>query len=336
MGNYCYFCINLGYNPPMAKKDKKPRGNLIATDRPANAEIPKPMREGILAIGELRIPCAVLPGSVRVLSQRGTLSALDRSPKQSSGHVRDQLPGFLRANNLAEFVTRELLEALSPVEYQPLSGGRTALGIRAEALPMVCEAYLNARDAGVLTKSQLPTAERCRRLQNGFARLGIVALVDGATGYYEGAARALAEIFETFLVKEKAREWIHTFPLEFYEEIYRLKGWSWRALANGKKPRTRWEVAKITDDVVYRRIAPGVLRELRRRNPHRNVRHHQLFNEEHGHPRLREHLAGVMALMRASSTWADFKKVLDMAYPRQLDEDSLVYKDNVPRLPKKH
>ena len=60
-------------------------------------------------------------------------------------------------------------------------------------------------------------------------------------------------------------------------------------------------------------IAPGVLEELRRKNPvlpsgHRRNRHHQWFTTEYGHPKLREHLAVVIALMKASTSWDGFNR----------------------------
>ena len=56
---------------------------------------------------------------------------------------------------------------------------------------------------------------------------------------------------------------------------------------------------------VYDRRAPELRKELQRLNPTlpdggRKHKHHQWFTPEHGHPRLREHLAGVTALMRAA------------------------------------
>ena len=49
----------------------------------------------------------------------------------------------------------------------------------------------------------------------------------------------------------------------------------------------------------------------------RRHKHHQWFTPEHGHPRLKEHLEGVMVLMRVSSSWQAFRKNMDIAYPKQ-------------------
>ena len=291
--------------------------------------IPKPIGEGVLKIGEMEIPCAVLPGGVRVLSQGRLLIALGRSPRLPTREGKphgDKLPVFLRSENLKPFIDEDLSTATRPITYQPLGGGR-ARGVRAEALPMICEVYLNAKDAGALMTRQIPTAKRCRVLQNGFARVGIVALIDEATGYQnERAKRALAQILENYLADE-ARKWTRTFPLEFYRQIYRLRpGWEWQELENGKKPPTPSVVGIFTDDFVYKRIAPGLREELCERNPARKVRHHQWFNPEQGHPKLREHIAGVIAIMRVSADWNDCREKINQAFPLQWPKGSLFFR----------
>ena len=119
-----------------------------------------------------------------------------------------------------------------------------------------------AREAGVLQPQQLRIASQCEVLMRGFARVGIVALVDETTGYQRiRAERALAAILEKFVAKE-LQPWTKTFPLDFYLEIARLKGWPMSYSI--KRPSV---VGHYTNDFVYARIAPGVLDELKRKTP---------------------------------------------------------------------
>ena len=46
-------------------------------------------------------------------------------------------------------------------------------------------------------------------------------------------------------------------------------------------------------------------------------KYHQWFTPEHGHPKLRGHLEGAMALIRIFSSWRAFRKNLDIAYRKQ-------------------
>lgn len=103
--------------------------------------------------------------------------------------------------------------------------------------------------------------------------------------------------------------------------MFRLRNWSYPALVDGGKPARPSVVGRYTNDLVYERIAPGVLDELRRENPtivggRRKSHHHRWFTTDIGHPKLKEHLASVIALMRASSGWDQFLRNMNRALPK--------------------
>ena len=138
--------------------------------------------------------------------------------------------------------------------------------------------------------------------------------------------RALATILEKF-INEDLRPWTKTFPYEFYELLYKPRRWSG---PDGHK-RTH-QVGRDTNDLVYERLAPGVLTALQRLNPvvspgYRRNKHHQWFTPEFGDPRLKEHLAGVMALMRAAPNWTAFHRSLQRAYPKMREQIPLALGD---------
>ena len=275
-----------------------------------------------LVIGDIEIPCYVLENEIRVLSQGGFLQAIGRSrtPPAGTGGGVDDLPAFLAASNLKPFLSQiQETASTTPIPFLAPSRGLT-YGYPAILLPQVCEVYLKARDAGVLLPGQQHIAERAEILIRGLATVGIIALVDEATGYQDIRSKlALAKILEEFIAKE-LQPWTKTFPYEFYTEIARLKGWP--PLYSMKRPSV---VGHYTNDIVYERIAPGLLQELRSVNPtlptgRRRQRHHQWFTPEFGHPRLKEHLAAVTALMRAAPNWPAFQRSLQRAF-RKLNEN---------------
>ena len=318
------------------KKEKKAIASLPTID--AKSKIPKAVCEGNLPIAGMEITCAVLEDGTRLLSRRQILFALGKS-KQSGpkGYGNAVMPSYLSAQNIQTYISEDLRNVVGNyIEYQPRKGGRTAYGIKADFLPLVCEVYLKAWGEDALLKSQLSIAKRCQILQSGFARVGIAALIDEATGYQDARAqKALADILNQYLADE-IQKWTRTFPLEFYREMYRLHpGWKWEELENGKKPRTPQIVGRYTDNFVYTRLAPGVLKELRRRNPHRSVRHHQLFNPENGHPKLKEHISGVITVMKVSDSWEQLKRNMDKAFPVQWQEGTLFYTPQKTRLTRK-
>ena len=159
------------------------------------------------------------------------------------------------------------------------------LRVRRENPPHVCNVFLDAKDANALQQSQVHIAATCKVLQRGFATVGIIALIDEATGYQEVRDRdALRQILEAYLRQELAA-WVKRFPDEFYKEIYRLRNWPWPGMGKNRYSA----VAGYTKDLIYERLAPGVLEEMEKRNPkdekgHRKGKHHQLLSEDLGNP----------------------------------------------------
>lgn len=300
---------------------------------------PKAEHTGELKIGDLLIPCAVLPDGTRVLSQRGVGRALGRSfggrswPK--AGDDGDGgVPFYLNVGVLKTYISNDLLALLNqPALYRHGKGGGVARGLIATALPQVCNVWLKAREDGKLSDAQLPVAQRAELIMRGLAEVGIVALVDEATGYQDVRDRnALQEILNVFLRKELAA-WAKRFPDEFYQQIFRLRGWARKSGNPTSRPQI---VAHYTKDVVYSRLAPGIVDELERRNPiekgHRRGKHHQWLTEDVGHPALAQHLYAVITLMRVSNTWDQFKELLDFAHPVRKDTIQLPIMSDPPSL----
>lgn len=289
----------------------------------AEKKIPEALSEGVLTIGNAKLPCAVLDDGTRVLTQAGMLRALGRSPRAAGkGMAVEQLPPFLAAKNLERFVDADLRRSSAPIVFRTKKGGgregNLAYGYRAELLPKVCEVMLRARDeGGVLLAQQVRLAKEADILMRGFAHVGIIALIDEATGYqYQRTRAALEEILGKFIAKE-LQPWAKMFPDEFYEELFRLRGWPYDP-ESVKRPSY---VGKLTNDLVYARLAPVILDELRKNNPpdskgRRRHKHHQWLTDDVGHPKLREHLAAVIALEKAATSWDGFYRGLQRALPR--------------------
>lgn len=304
----------------LTAKQRKEIAKKAAEARWQQSDLPKATHSGELRISGVEgvsIPCHVLENGERILSTRGIMKSLGRRwrGRKYSG---TQLPVFLEANNLKPFITSEMEAVLTPVHFQTKSGAKGE-GYRAEILPTVCEVYLQARQRGKTLKGpQLTVAQQCEILIRGFSRIGIIALVDEATGYQEVRDRqALQAILDLFLEKEFAA-WAKRFPDEFYREMFRLRNWKWESL-RGKRPPL---VGLLTNDLVYDRLAPGLLEELKSRNPkdekgHRRAKHHQWLTFDVGHPALAQHLFAVIALMRASTSWAQFKTMMNHALPKR-------------------
>jgi hypothetical protein len=270
-----------------------------------------------LRIGEIEIPCYVLSDGRRVLVQKSLVGALGMTPGGSS-HGGDRMAKFVGQERLKPFISEHLKPGtLSPIVFVTPEGVR-GIGYEATLLADICDAVLEARKHGALTGRQQHIAERCEILVRGFARVGIIALVDEATGYQADRARdALAKILEAFVTKE-LRRWVKTFPAEFYKEMFRL-----REIPYDGSPKKPQYIGHLTNDLIYSRLAPGVLDELKRvapknENGKRKGKLFQSLTENVGNPRLLEHLAAVTTLMRVSGSWEQFRQMLDKGLPRQV------------------
>jgi hypothetical protein len=269
-----------------------------------------------LKIGDMEIPCYVLEDGRRVIIQGGMMTALDMKQGTAGRGGGDRLAKFIATKAISPFVTNELLDVITnPIKFRV--GGSLAYGYEATILPDICDAVLKGRESGEMNYQQEHIAHRCEILVRAFARVGIIALVDEATGYQRDRAKdALSRILEAFIAKE-LQPYLRTFPTDFYQEMFRLRSLEYPT-ADVQRPRY---FGILTNDIVYDRLAPGVLEELKKVNPkdetgRRRSRHFQWLTKNVGYPKLREHLGAVVATMKLSSDWHDFKSKLDKNYPR--------------------
>lgn len=269
-----------------------------------------------LRIGSIEIPCYVLADTRRVLAQRGLQSGIGLSEGGSKTGAR-KIVDFLL--NLAEkgINIRDLVaRANSPIRFIPPHGGNPADGYEATILSDICTVVIDAAIQGRLTKRQAGLAERCRVLQDAWAKVGIIALVDEATGYQDFRARdALAKIIERFVAKE-LQPYVRTFPPEFYKQIFRLYGWDY--YENCGRPAV---LGHITNNLIYKRLAPGVLEDLRKRIPRDNKgrltkKLFQGLTADYGHPKVREQLIGTTMLAKYSPNVQTFNERMDREYPQ--------------------
>jgi hypothetical protein len=269
-----------------------------------------------LKIGAIEIPCYVLADGRRVLAQRGLQTGIGMSTSGGRAGARRLAMFFASLGSKGLQVNDLIARINNPIRFIPPHGGNIADGFEATILPDICDVILEARRQRMLVAQQEHLAKTCEILVRAFAKVGIIALVDEVTGYQDVRTRdALAKILESFIAKD-LRKWVKTFPAEFYKEMFRLKGWTFSDVS-AARPAV---VGHLTNNLVYKRLAPGVLQELRkltaRDDKGRLKTHlHRRLTEDIGHPRLREHLSAVVALMKASTSWDRLMVAIDRALP---------------------
>lgn len=317
----------------LSSEQRKAISNKALEAKKEKAEMPKATHGSAdhpLCVGGVEIPCYVLEDGRRVLSLGGMVKALGMSIGSAGGGDGDRLSSFAAGKAISPFISNDLANRMnSPVRFQAPTGGITATGYEATILADLCDAVLAARKAGALRPQQEHIAHQCEVLVRGFARVGIIALVDEATGYQKDRAKdALAKILEAFVAKE-LQPWLKTFPTDYYEHLFRLYGLPYPPVGNKS-----WRPAffgHITNEVVYSRLAPDLLPELKKAasKAERKAKLHQWLTQDIGHPKLREHLASIVAILKLSRTPEIFKANVNMIHPRQGDTGQLDFGEPV-------
>jgi hypothetical protein len=271
-----------------------------------------------LKIGNLEIPCYILEDEIRVFSERGMQTALALDQRHGSF-----VKGLLAHKNIHPFIHKRLAQALlRPLRFiLPESERKQSVGYEASLLGEICNAVLDVQEAGLLSEDQLLMAKRCEMLARAIAKVGIISLVDEATGYQEMRDRlALQGILARYISKELL-PWTLRFPDDFYRELFRLRNWQWKSISL-MRPSS---LGKLMHDIVYERLSPVVVEELKRMAPRdergRTKRgYYHRVTIDVGHPALNNHLYAVIALMRASVSWDVFRRAVQRAFPKPGDQ----------------
>jgi P63C domain len=287
--------------------------------------IPTVLIGGKLTLGGISVDCYVTEDGERLIAGRGmqdVLKLVDESlpNAQKSG---SRLTRLLNNKEIKPLIYKDK----SPGHFSPKKRrykSKLISGYNAEMLVDICEGMLEARANGKLkTARQSIIAFQCEFILRGLAKTGIVALIDEATGYQNlRPADGLRNYFDQILKRDLAT-WFKRFPDEFYENIYKLKGWDWPGMGKNRYS----VVGKYTNDLVWERIVPGLKEELNTRNPknskgNRKRKHHEYLNDEAGDKLFSQQMFTILAVQRAclnksGDKWNHFISMMDDILPKR-------------------
>lgn len=289
-----------------------------------------------LVIGDIKIPCYIVEdeaGNIkRVFSGKGLQSALGYT-KNDSGHA---LQVFLKKDSLKEVfedLNEVLLESRIEFKRKGAAGAQSkTFGYEATILIEICNKVLEAREKGLLSETETKIAKNAEIIIRSVAKVGIIALIDEATGYQENREkRELQRLLNEF-ISEELRPWQKRFPDEFYKQIFRLRGWEYPK----PSPKRPGIVGKYTNQYIYNELHPKVLEALKVKNPivspgRRNYRHHQYLTTDIGDPALEKQIVKVTTLMQISDSWEEFERNFEkqkQSKPLETEQDNIVKEDN--------
>lgn len=285
-----------------------------------------------LHLGELEIPCYVLEDGTRVFSGRGIQKAIGYDNKSGQW-----MSSFCKMEGISSYICagdNSISERLSnPVKFKRNDAGgsqSTTNGYEVTLLVDICSAIIDANRAGVFNDETI--VRNADIIIRSVAKVGIIALVDEATGYqYERENDELQKILKAY-ISEELLPWQKRFPDIFYKELFRLNGWDFTVKGIKKRPGI---IGKWTNMFIYEELPNGVLDELKKKTPknesgNRTSRYHQLLTLDIGEPNLEKQINKVITLFQVSDNMKQFcdnfkkmkmRQIGQMEIPFDFDEN---------------
>lgn len=286
--------------------------------------------EGELDLNGLIIPCYVLEDGTRVLSGAAMQNALKMVDENDPNKSGTRLARYMSQKTLQPFLFGDKEEG----HYKALvcqRGEQKINGYEAIVLVDLCDAFLEARKNIKLSSRQEIIANQCEILMRGFAKVGITALVDEATGYqYDREKDELQQILKAYIA-EDLLPWQKTFPDIFYKELFRLNGWDFTVRGIKKRPGV---IGTWTKKLIYEQLPKGILEELESSTPKsatgkKTAKLFQSLTDDIGNPHLKDLINKNITLFQLSDNmkhmWHNFEKLKErqsgqLEMPFQFDE----------------
>lgn len=235
--------------------------------------------ENELNLAGFKLPCYVLADGTRVLSGRGMQDVL-KVAGETNGD-KEQQPGNRLRQILNQKAVKPLIDKEKELEkkndrFDPIicyKGEQKINGYEATTLVDLCKIFLaarkNAKEKGYNLSTSLETvANQSEILLGAIAKVGIIALVDEATGYqYERERFELQKILRLFILKGRLfLKWRETFSLDYYKELFGVYDIPFTAENIKRKPRF---IGWLTTELVYKNLPEGeeILKKIKSRTP---------------------------------------------------------------------
>jgi len=253
---------------------------------------------GVLLIGENELPCYVLNDGRRVISRTGATTSL-------TGRRGGDLESYISVGALQGYLPPDFTDHMIEFTLQGVIN-RTVRGVTAESFCDLCAAYVKALDDGALQSDrQREIAAHAGIFLAASAKVGLLALIDEATGYqYDRAEDALRFKLKVFL-EDEMRKWEKTFPDQLWTEFGRLTGR--KSATHSQRPRY-W--GKLVMELVYGYLDPDVAQWLKDNapKPQHGQNYHQWLSSQYGLKKLTEHLWMLIGMAAACQSMPELRQ----------------------------
>lgn len=263
-----------------------------AAEAPVKSGMPFSMFRGTLTIGDLTVTCHVLNDGRRVIAQREVVRIL--------GHGREggNLKPYLDGNPL---IQRDSIMG-ETIQFRVPNVPIAANGFEGTLLIDLCVKFMEARRLGLLTRNQLPLVDQAEIVVRACAKVGIIALIDEATGYQKVREKNALQLKLQAFIADELQEWARMFPEEFWFELARLEGIHY---SPNSRP-LRW--GKYVMMFVYDAIDGDVGKELRKINPNPHfLKNHHQWLKKYGRDKVTIQIEKVVTIMKLCLDMTEFK-----------------------------
>lgn len=254
--------------------------------------MPYSMFAGTLMLGHVPLECHVLSDGRRVFTQREVTKAI------SGGRTSGDLKVYLSRNPLVDHA----LVAAAAFQFAIPANPTPANGYEATLLIEICDKYMEADDKKLLKPRQRHLAKQAAAIVRACAKVGIIALIDEATGYERVKAKNALQLKLHAFIAEELQEWAKMFPEEFWLELARLENVRY---SRQLRP-IRW--GKYVMMFVYDAIDPAVGKALREKNPNpRFLSNHHQWLKQFGRDKVHDQIQRVVTIMKLCTDMDDFR-----------------------------
>lgn len=266
--------------------------------------------KGELELGNNDVDCYVLDTSERVISLRAVVKAI-------ANRERSGLADYIEVLPLKPYINSKLVLA-ETIEFNIPGTQYKGKGITAENFLDICNAYVSALSDNVLnTSRQKEIAIKCSILLSSCAKVGLIALIDEATGYQYARSENALQLKMKLFIADEMREWEKVFPDELWEQFGRLTNWK-----GSLHSRPKWW-GKLVMELIYNAMDTEVTKYLKENKPppiyKRN--YHQWLSSHYGLKKLISHIFEIIGMAKTCKNMKELKDKVNHYYkgkPMQL------------------
>nr|WP_286674417.1 P63C domain-containing protein [Clostridium sp. VAP52] len=279
---------------------------------------PKVISSGVLEIFN-DLPCYVLDDGQRVFR----LSNLTKSLRDKE---HGKFGNYLASSNIIKYLP-ERLRPLTDENHDRTPQGviefefneKIEKGYNSEDFMDVCSAFVTANlNNEKLSEAQQEIVKNANKFVLSTAKIGIVALIDEATGYQNVRhSKELQLKMKYFLVEDdNAREWEKIFPDDLWFEFGRLTNWK----GSLKKRPKYW--GKLVKELIYNLLDKDIAEYLYKNKPPRyngHIKYHQWLNEGYGTKELTQHIWQIIGMAKTCENMKELKQLTSQKFNKDID-----------------